>query len=60
MATNASQYTIAGTDKLSTHTAHTIGAPTAWRTTLHQTQLHGYIHCYDLAGKKEPIYEHSI
>jgi hypothetical protein len=43
-ATNASQNTIAGADKLSTHTALSIGAPTAWRTTLRQTRLHGCIH----------------
>jgi hypothetical protein len=43
-ATNASQNTVAGADKLSTHTALSIGAPTAWRITLHQTRLHGCIH----------------
>jgi hypothetical protein len=32
--------TIAGANKLGTHTAHAIGAPTVWRTTQHQTRLH--------------------
>jgi hypothetical protein len=40
IATHVSHNTIAGADKLSTHTAHAIGTPTAWRTSLHQTRLH--------------------
>jgi hypothetical protein len=40
IATRVSQNTIAGADKLNTHTAHAIVAPTGWRTTLHQTRLH--------------------
>ena len=40
IATHVSQNTIAVADKLSTHTAHAIGAPTGRCTTLHQTRLH--------------------
>jgi hypothetical protein len=46
IATHVSQNTIAGADKLSTLTAHAIGAPTGWRTTLHQTRLHDDMAAY--------------
>jgi hypothetical protein len=46
IATHVSQNTIAGADKLSTLTSHAIGAPTGWRTTLHQTRLHDDMAAY--------------
>jgi hypothetical protein len=56
IATHVSQNTIAGADKLNTHTAHAIGAPTGWRTTLHQTRLHDDMATYtpDTSSRKGP------
>jgi hypothetical protein len=58
IATHVSQNTIAGADKFSTHTAHAIGAPTAWRTTPHQTRLHDnmatYVLCVGCAWVANP------
>jgi hypothetical protein len=46
IATHVSHNTIACANKLSTLTAHAIGAPTGWRTTLHQTRLHDDMAAY--------------